>query len=483
LAILATKKGTKQKKTAFFPQCQHCILTSEESKRITKQTLYIYLSKSNNIPSIILQQTNKQKQTMKLSIPVSFTGGVWLVVVVLAASYTVTTTVVDAYTPSVPRVTPIKQSNVLDSNADVAMSQYEAALKAAFANANANAATPASPVASTNKDTIAVTPPVVTAPAPKEEEEEATTNNYFSVSPHMMKNTHAFVDNNVAAATATPSAFVSNTQQEKKPVLDQYEAALKAAFEATAPPTIIFDANNVQDEALPIVSADDEQQQQQPNWDSISEDINAKIENAELKQGGRPLSAAAKGDIVGTVLAGSAVLGTAAIHSPLLMGAALGYASTHVLGGKRGEALSKASEDALQSAIEFSKSQLELEHGDISKASKRILNHIQHVSNDKFDELSNEISNQAQHARNELTNAPTLIAEKTKQYVSSDEFKSMPSRSFKAFTTFLNSDEVQNAKKSAVKAIKDGLESDELKAVKNRATLSLNDISSSEEMK
>jgi gas vesicle protein len=332
-----------------------------------------------------------------------------------------------------------------------------------------------------------VTSPVVTAPAPKEEEEEeeATTNNYFSVSPHMMKNTHAFVDNDVAAATATatPSAFVSNTQQEKKPVLDQYEAALKAAFEATAPPTIVFDANNVQDEALPIVSADDEQQQQQPNWDSISEDINAKIENAELKQGGRPLSAAAKGDIVGTVLAGSAVLGTAAIHSPLLMGAALGYASTHVLGGKRGEALSKASEDALQSAIEFSKSQLELEHGDISKASKRILNHIQHVSNDKFDELSNEISNQAQHARNELTNAPTLIAEKTKQYVSSDEFKSMPSRSFKAFTTFLNSDEVQNAKKSAVKAIKDGLESDELKAVKNRATLSLNDISSSEEMK
>jgi gas vesicle protein len=461
---------------------EHCttLLLKNQKESQNKHYLSIYLSiQIKQHP--ILQQT---KQTMKLSIPVSFTGGVWLVVVVLAATYTVTTTVVDAYTPSVPRVTPIKQSNVLDSNADVAMSQYEAALKAAFANANA--ATPASPIASTNTATTAVTSPVVTAPAPKEEEEEeATTNNYFSVSPHMMKNTHAFVDNNVATATATatPSAFVSNTQQEKKPVLDQYEAALKAAFEATAPPTIVFDANNVQDEALPIVSADDEQQQQQPNWDSISEDINAKIENAELKQGGRPLSAAAKGDIVGTVLAGSAVLGTAAIHSPLLMGAALGYASTHVLGGKRGEALSKASEDALQSAIEFSKSQLELEHGDISKASKRILNHIQHVSNDKFDELSNEISNQAQHARNELTNAPTLIAEKTKQYVSSDEFKSMPSRSFKAFTTFLNSDEVQNAKKSAVKAIKDGLESDELKAVKNRATLSLNDISSSEEMK
>jgi gas vesicle protein len=465
---------------------EHCttLLLKNQKESQNKHYLSIYLSiQIKQHP--ILQQT---KQTMKLSIPVSFTGGVWLVVAVLAATYTVTTTVVDAYTPSVPRVTPIKQSNVLDSNADVAMSQYEAALKAAFANANANAnaATPASPIASTNTATTAVTSPVVTAPAPKEEEEEeATTNNYFSVSPHMMKNTHAFVDNNVATATATatPSAFVSNTQQEKKPVLDQYEAALKAAFEATAPPTIVFDANNVQDEALPIVSADDEQQQQQPNWDSISEDINAKIENAELKQGGRPLSAAAKGDIVGTVLAGSAVLGTAAIHSPLLMGAALGYASTHVLGGKRGEALSKASEDALQSAIEFSKSQLELEHGDISKASKRILNHIQHVSNDKFDELSNEISNQAQHARNELTNAPTLIAEKTKQYVSSDEFKSMPSRSFKAFTTFLNSDEVQNAKKSAVKAIKDGLESDELKAVKNRATLSLNDISSSEEMK
>ncbi|OEU11882.1 hypothetical protein FRACYDRAFT_245003 [Fragilariopsis cylindrus CCMP1102] len=414
---------------------------------------------------------------MKLSIPT-----VWLVIVA-----TTTTSQVDAYTPSVPRVTPIKQSNVLDSNADVAMSQYEAALKAAFAN-NAAAVSPA-----------VVTPPVVTAAVVvKEEEKESTTttNNYSSVSPHMMKATpHAFVDNNVAAATTTttpsPAAFVSNQQQqqEKKKPVDQYEAALKAAFEATAPPTIVFD-NSVQqqdEEALPsILSAAKELQQvqqqvqQEPNWDSISEDITAKIENAEIKKGG-PLSAAAKGDIVGTVLAGSAALGTIAMHSPILMGAALGYASTHVLGGKRGEALSKASEDALQGAYQFSKSQLELEHGDISKASKRIFNHIQHVGNDKLDELSNELSTQAQQARQELTNAPTLIANKTKQYVSSEEFKSMPSRSLKAFTTFLNSDEVQKAKNSAVQAIKDGLESEELKAVKNRATISLHDISSSDE--
>jgi gas vesicle protein len=463
------------------------------SRRRSLQPFFIQLRFISNHQSIHKQQNktkqnktkqNKTKATMKLSIPIS-----WLVVI--AAATTTTTKVVDAYTPSVPRVTPIKQSNVLDSNADVAMSQYEAALKAAFANANANAASPVvAPVAvaaAAAAAAAATTPVVVTAPVIV----EATSNNsnHFSVSPHMMKNTHAFVDNVAVATPTPPTAFLSNQQQQQqqqqqeKKSINGYEATLKAAFEATAPPTIVFDNDVLQNEELPIVSAakdeQQQQQQQQPNWDSISEDINAKIENAELQKGG-PLSAAAKGDIVGTVLAGSAVLGTIAINSPLLMGAALGYASTHVLGGKRGEALSKASEDALQSAIQFSKSQLELESGDISKASKRILNHIQHVSNDKFDELSNELSTQAQHARQELTNAPTLIASKTKQYVSSDEFKSMPSRSFKALTTFLNSDEVQNAKKSAVKAIKDGLESDELKAVKNRATISLKDISSAE---
>jgi len=378
-------------------------------------------------------------------------------------------------TPSVPKVTNT------NANTNNAMSQYEAALKAAFEQAAAATATTTSS-SSPQESFPQVKAPVAstTTMARKDEEVVATAtttdndNEHFSMSPHMIQDNHVTVVPQEELHAAASSAFLTQHIEPQEKAVDQYEAAIQDVFESTTPATtlppttIVFDDEHQNQEQEP---------EPEPDWDTISKDIHHQIVSAQSKQNGEPLSPSATGEIVGTVLAGSAaVLGSAAIvGSPLVMGAALGYASTHVLGGKRGEALSQASKVAMTEAIQFSKSQLALEQGDISKASKRILNHIQHEATDRFSEVQQDISDQAQHAKQEFAMTPNRLAEKTKQLVTKDN----AIRSFKALKTFLQSEEVQNAKNTAVKAMKDGLESDELKAVQKRATISLKDISSS----
>ena len=72
------------------------------------------------------------------------------------------------------------------------------------------------------------------------------------------------------------------------------------------------------------------------------------------------------------------------------------------------------------------------------------------------------------------------------QTVESEEFKSLPKKSFNAFMSFMESDEVQKMKvnamqalkdgqEEATKALQDGLESDELKALQSRATKAVQD--------
>lgn len=264
--------------------------------------------------------------------------------------------------------------------------------------------------------------------------------------------------------SVAPTTILLNHVQEQEEAIDQYETALKAALEA---------ASRVEETETPAAA-----EAAEPSsilWESISDDISFQIEEAESKIGGT-LSAAAKGEIVGNVLAGSAVLGTAAINSPILMGAALAYASTHILGGKRGEDLARVSKDALRNALSFTQTQLEEEQGDISKASVRIMQHIQHEAQDRAKKVQRVAQDQAHHVSREISDAPTQLVEEGKRIVTSDEFKQMPNRTFKAVQAFLGSDEVKRAKESVVKSIKDGLESEELKAVKARATRSLKDI-------
>eukprot|EP00536_Pseudo-nitzschia_multiseries_P011250 jgi/Psemu1/28317/gm1.28317_g len=381
----------------------------------------------------------------------------------------------DAYSLNTPKVTPVTQSNVLDQNADVAMSQYEAALKAAFEQASASALQGQQQQQQQAAPEAATESPAVTA-AP-------------------------------AFSTATSTSFHQHAEEQDHAV-DQYEAALQAALgsssrvEETVAAALYSEADNGIAQAQEQ-QQQQQQQQQQPNWEIISESISAQIEKAESKVGA-PLSAAAKGEIVGTVLAGSAVLGTAAINSPLLMGAALGYGATHVLNGKRGEELRRVSKDAIRSALTFTQTQLEEERGDISKASARIMKHIQHEAQNKANQVSRDLSNAPAHlveegkkmvtarimdhiqheaqtkameaqkvAQERAQQVSSHVFEEGKKIVNSDDFKQAPNRTFKAVTAFLGSDEVKRAKDSVVKSIQDGLESEELKAVKDRAAKSL----------
>mgnify|MGYP006138257571 CR=1 FL=1 len=381
-----------------------------------------------------------------------------------------TTTATTAATATVP-ATQHPPATTEVHNADIAMSQYEAALKAAFEQATV-------PVTDVPRDTVMTASSSATATATA-----VTNDNYSAVSSHMMKSNHHAVDNDstsrsfpkIDATTAMrpPSTIVFENETQEEPAVPQQEQEQKQ--QQGQQPGQVLQALTSQQQL--------QQQDEPPNWDTISTDITKKIEIAELEQGGEPLSPSAKGEIVGKVLAGSAALGAATIHSPLLIGAALGYASTHLLGGKNGEVLSNASKTAVLDAVKFSKHQLALEDGDVSKATKRIMEHIQHETTDRMEHLQHDMTVSAEQLGHDLKAAPTKLVQHTTEYMNSDDFKSMPSRGMNALTTFWNSDEVKKAQQSALQAIKNGLESEEIKAVQKRATLSMNDITSSSSTK
>jgi len=215
-------------------------------------------------------------------------------------------------------------------------------------------------------------------------------------------------------------------------------------------------------------------------WSSLTHMIHSKIE----EHGGDSLSEEATDELIATAVAGS-VVGTV-VGSPLIVGAALGFAGSQMLQGENGEkareTIGNASKEVMtqaNAAIDFTKKELENEK-DLSKVSKKILLAIQ----DKAGEMQTELqeSTSPQKIAEQL---PGLVAEKLKQNVmntvNSDEFKSLPQRSMNAFAAFMESDDVQKMKATAMqamkegqmeatKALKDGLESDEMKALQSRAT-------------
>jgi len=206
-------------------------------------------------------------------------------------------------------------------------------------------------------------------------------------------------------------------------------------------------------------------------WSSLTQMIHSKIDAATSEAqaaDGTPLSEEATNEIVKTAVAGS-VLGTA-VGSPLLIGAALGYAGSQMLQGENGEkarqVLGQAGHAAIEqanSAIAFTKNELENEK-DLSEVSKKIVLAIQEKANTVV-------------LLSDLKNYPARMAEEMKdnvvKTVESEELKTLPKRSFQAVRAFLGSDEVKSVSSKAIKAIKDGLESDEMKALQNRASQSL----------
>lgn len=199
---------------------------------------------------------------------------------------------------------------------------------------------------------------------------------------------------------------------------------------------------------------------------ALTKILYSKIDEAQIEKGEQPLTEEAKDEIIATALAGS-VVGTA-VGSPLIIGAALGYAGSQFLQGEQAEktrhALGKASKDLLaqaNAAVVFTAKQLE-EEKDLSAASKKILLAIQE---------------RAQEVQKEFSSEKLMedLSSNIKKTVESDEFKQLPNRTFQAVRTFMESDEVKKASSSALKALKDGLESDEMKALQNRASQAVKD--------
>jgi hypothetical protein len=198
-------------------------------------------------------------------------------------------------------------------------------------------------------------------------------------------------------------------------------------------------------------------------WGSLTQMIQSKID----EQGGDSLSEEAKDEMIATAVAGS-VVGTV-VGSPLVVGAALGYAGSQMLQGEKGEearkAIGQASKEMMNqanAAIDFTKKELENEK-DLSKVSAKILMAIQ----DKAGEIQQDFQEQASPQKM-AEKLPGLVAEKLKenvmQTVESEEFKSLPKKSFNAFMAFMESDEVKKIKSAAGEEVK-SLQSRASKAV------------------
>ncbi|VEU34112.1 unnamed protein product [Pseudo-nitzschia multistriata] len=203
---------------------------------------------------------------------------------------------------------------------------------------------------------------------------------------------------------------------------------------------------------------------EEDSWNSLTRMIHSTIE----EKGGDSLSEEAKDEIIKTAVAGS-VLGTV-VGSPLVVGAALGYAGSQMLQGEKGDkakqVMGQATREVMDranSAIVFAKQELENEK-DLSNVSAKILLAIK----DKAGEI-----------KSEAKDSPAIMVEKLKQNVmnsvESQDFKTLPKRSFGALKALLESDEVKNVSTSAIDAIKAGLESEEMKALQNRASKAVKD--------
>lgn len=177
--------------------------------------------------------------------------------------------------------------------------------------------------------------------------------------------------------------------------------------------------------------------------------------------------------------------------NPLMIGAALGYAGSHLMEGENAEKTMKQIDEWRQGLSKSVHGTIELAHetiekeGDLTKLPEKVIQgmFVAKATEDieslkaKPSELINELKN-ALNVEN-LKDAPSRALENVKQTLESDEFqeemKQAPGRAFNAFTAFLSSEEVQKAQKSAMKAMKETLESEEVKALKDRASQALQD--------
>jgi hypothetical protein len=179
-------------------------------------------------------------------------------------------------------------------------------------------------------------------------------------------------------------------------------------------------------------------------------------------------NASGEAQMVATAMAGSAI-GVVA-GSPLVLGAALGYAGSQIYEDeKKREMLEKLGAkitEQLHGAIEFAKTEIENEE-DPSKIPEKMLQAVQLRTNAGLEDVN--------HALEEAKNVPTNIMSMVKGAMESEDLKQAPGRAFSAFKGFWESDEVKAMSSSTMKALKASLESDEMKALQNRASKAVKD--------
>eukprot|EP00339_Tiarina_fusa_P002388 CAMPEP_0117035958 /NCGR_PEP_ID=MMETSP0472-20121206/25505_1 /TAXON_ID=693140 ORGANISM="Tiarina fusus, Strain LIS" /NCGR_SAMPLE_ID=MMETSP0472 /ASSEMBLY_ACC=CAM_ASM_000603 /LENGTH=291 /DNA_ID=CAMNT_0004745581 /DNA_START=122 /DNA_END=997 /DNA_ORIENTATION=- len=203
-----------------------------------------------------------------------------------------------------------------------------------------------------------------------------------------------------------------------------------------------------------------------------------------------------KPDLSSTAVAGAA-LGVVA-HSPLLIGAALGFAGSQLLDGDNAgktmeamEEIKQALEKSVHGTITLAHETIEQE-GDLSKLPSKV---VQAMLMEKVNEnmdglkvesdkawngiaafLSSDQLKQVQEQAMQAIRSEDLkdrALDNVKHILESEELKEAPANAFNAFTSFLNSDQVRQAREQAVKAVKDGLESEEMKALQSKASKAL----------
>jgi hypothetical protein len=203
-----------------------------------------------------------------------------------------------------------------------------------------------------------------------------------------------------------------------------------------------------------------------------------------------------KSDMTSTAVAGAA-LGVVA-HSPLLIGAALGFVGSQLMEGENAEKALEAIEEMKQGLEKSFHGTITLAHetieqeGDLSKLPSKVVQAmIREKATGDFDGLKEESgkafnsisaflsSDQLKQAQEQAMQAiqdkdlKDRALDNVKHMFESGELKEAPGQVFNAFTSFLNSDQVKQAREQAMKAMKDGLESDEMKALQSKASKAL----------
>ena len=236
--------------------------------------------------------------------------------------------------------------------------------------------------------------------------------------------------------------------------MSQYEAALRAATAPAAPQPVepqeeSFAMPNVVPAANPFLNQVEQQVQQQ-----VEEHTFDQYEAAIRASGATVAPPAA--DVPQSILFG---------QQPPAPKGDISKAGARLVEHIQNESLRQARGENSTPPVTSHFDDDSVPSGDISKAGARLV-----------EQLQNDALRKARNVKQDLSNAPAILAEDAKTLLQSEDVKKLPIRTFRALANFLGSEEVKNARDSVVKNIVEGMQSEELKAVQKRAAQSFKEL-------